>query len=119
MENVAVLVDGAFFIKRALHIFGPLDPEVLADKLHYYACLHTRNHGSKDSQNSSTRMTIDYTGFSSTIVPLCRIRYIILFLRSRLIWQNPSEAFGGFRYMKLSVKREKLRSALGALMISM
>lgn len=55
MENVAVLVDGAFFIKRALHIFGPLDPEVLADKLHYYACLHTRNHGFKDSQNSSTK----------------------------------------------------------------
>ncbi len=48
MENVAILIDGAFFLKRALHIFGALEPKPLADKLHYYACLHTRNHIGKE-----------------------------------------------------------------------
>lgn len=46
MENVAILVDGAFFIKRARRIFGPKDPSQLADILMYYCCRHLfRNRG--------------------------------------------------------------------------
>lgn len=46
MENVAILVDGAFFIKRVRRIFGPMEPEQLADTLIYYARRHLlRDHG--------------------------------------------------------------------------
>ncbi|WP_299145218.1 NYN domain-containing protein [uncultured Dialister sp.] len=55
MENVAVLVDGAFFIKRALHIFGPLEPDALADQLHYFAMQHVKAHRSKDPANAYPR----------------------------------------------------------------
>ena len=48
MENTAILVDGAFFIKRALHIFGPLPPEELADKLVTFASKHTTFHSSSN-----------------------------------------------------------------------
>ena len=41
MENTAILVDGAFFIKRALHIFGPLSPEELANMLVEFSVKHT------------------------------------------------------------------------------
>lgn len=40
MENVAILVDGAFFIKRAVHIFGPLSPKELSTKLVVFAEKH-------------------------------------------------------------------------------
>ena len=42
MERTAILVDGAFFIKRALKIFGPLDPSQLANRLCRYAYYHLR-----------------------------------------------------------------------------
>ncbi len=44
MENTAVLVDGAFFIKRALHIFGALPPDELSDKLVEFAGKHVGYH---------------------------------------------------------------------------
>lgn len=44
MGKTAILVDGAFFLKRALKIFGPLDPEDLAKKLFYYSCKHLKLH---------------------------------------------------------------------------
>lgn len=56
MENVAVLVDGAFFIKRALHIFGPLEPNDLADKLRKYAEKHTHYGKSKSHKNRLYRI---------------------------------------------------------------
>lgn len=31
MENVAILIDGAFFLKRAMHLYGALAPNHLAD----------------------------------------------------------------------------------------
>lgn len=40
MENVAILVDGAFFIKRARHIFGMRTPEELAKILSYHCRCH-------------------------------------------------------------------------------
>ena len=40
MGKTAILVDGAFFLKRALKIFGPQEPEELAKKLFYYSCKH-------------------------------------------------------------------------------
>lgn len=43
MENVAILVDGAFFIKRALHIFGSLSAEELADQLIQHCLKHCNN----------------------------------------------------------------------------
>lgn len=46
MENTAILVDGAFFIKRSLHIFGSLPPEELADKLVDFANKHIAYHSS-------------------------------------------------------------------------
>ena len=51
MENVAILVDGAFFIKRARYIFGSKNPKELADLLNYHCRRHlystkgkTKNH---------------------------------------------------------------------------
>lgn len=41
METTAVLIDGAFFIKRAAHIFGSLPPDELANKLFTHAIKHT------------------------------------------------------------------------------
>lgn len=37
MNKTAIFVDGAFFIKRAYAIFGPLEPKELADKLWTYS----------------------------------------------------------------------------------
>lgn len=39
-EKTAIFIDGAFFIKRALHIFGPTPPDELANKLWSYALKH-------------------------------------------------------------------------------
>lgn len=36
-EKTAIFIDGAFFIKRAQHIFGPTDPQQLANKLWSYS----------------------------------------------------------------------------------
>lgn len=44
MENTAVLIDGAFFIKRAAHIFGSLPPDELANRLFTHALKHTTVH---------------------------------------------------------------------------
>lgn len=52
MENVAILVDGAFFIKRALHIFGRLDPKDLANKL----CQYTQYHLTDDKKGERYRL---------------------------------------------------------------
>ena len=52
MENVAILVDGAFFIKRALHIFGRLEPQELAHKL----CKHTQYHLTDDKEKERHRL---------------------------------------------------------------
>lgn len=38
--RTAIMIDGAFFIRRALKIFGPLTPEELATRLQRYACKH-------------------------------------------------------------------------------
>lgn len=40
MERTAIFVDGAFFIKRALRIFGPLSPSELAHNLWKYSLYH-------------------------------------------------------------------------------
>lgn len=40
MENTAILVDGAFFIKRARYIFGPKKPKTLADLLNKHCRMH-------------------------------------------------------------------------------
>lgn len=42
MMRTAIMVDGAFFIRRAKHIFGALDPEQLANRLSMYACKHAK-----------------------------------------------------------------------------
>lgn len=42
MENVAILVDGAFFLKRAAHIFGMLPADKLADELMKYSRAHVK-----------------------------------------------------------------------------
>lgn len=34
--RTAIMIDGAFFIRRALKIFGPLSPEELAVRLQRY-----------------------------------------------------------------------------------
>lgn len=39
-EKTAIFIDGAFFIKRAQHIFGPTDPQQLANKLWSYSLKH-------------------------------------------------------------------------------
>lgn len=39
-EKTAIFIDGAFFIKRALQIFGPTEPEALANKLWSYSLRH-------------------------------------------------------------------------------
>ncbi len=39
-EKTAIFIDGAFFIKRALHIFGLLSPEDLANRLWSYSLRH-------------------------------------------------------------------------------
>ena len=39
-EKTAIFIDGAFFIKRALRIFGPTPPDALASKLWSYALKH-------------------------------------------------------------------------------
>ncbi|MBO6202091.1 MAG: NYN domain-containing protein [Selenomonas sp.] len=39
-NKTAIFIDGAFFIKRALHIFGPTAPDELANKLWSYALKH-------------------------------------------------------------------------------
>lgn len=44
MRKTAILVDGAFFLKRALKIFGQLSPDELADKLFQYSIAHLRIH---------------------------------------------------------------------------
>jgi uncharacterized LabA/DUF88 family protein len=49
LERTAILVDGAFFIKRALKIFGPLAPEVLATRLFRYSCYHLKGQHSRYS----------------------------------------------------------------------
>lgn len=48
--RTAILIDGAFFIRRALKIFGPLSPEELAARLQRYACKHLILN--KNAQNS-------------------------------------------------------------------
>lgn len=52
MENVAILVDGAFFIKRALHIFGKLTPDVLASKL----CSYSEKHLARDRKGERNKL---------------------------------------------------------------
>lgn len=48
MENVAILVDGAFFIKRARNIFGKKTPDELARILSYYCHRHLlSDHGKR------------------------------------------------------------------------
>lgn len=44
MGKTAILVDGAFFLKRAMRIFGHLSPEDLAKKLFFYSCKHLKAH---------------------------------------------------------------------------
>jgi len=39
-DKTAIFIDGAFFIKRALSIFGPIEPDKLADKLWSYSLRH-------------------------------------------------------------------------------
>lgn len=39
-EKTAIFVDGAFFIKRALAIFGPIEADKLADRLWSYSLRH-------------------------------------------------------------------------------
>ena len=46
MNKTAIFVDGAFFIKRAYAIFGPLEPKELADKLWTYSLIHLYPHRS-------------------------------------------------------------------------
>ncbi len=41
----AVLVDGAFFVKRSRHVWGRLRPERAADLLHRMALDHLRENG--------------------------------------------------------------------------
>ncbi len=55
MGKTAILVDGAFFLKRALKIFGPLEPEDLAKKLFYYSCKHLRAHNYHSSYDKPIR----------------------------------------------------------------
>lgn len=55
MGKTAILVDGAFFIRRALRIFGPLSPQELADKLFYYSCKHLRAHNYHPSKGKADR----------------------------------------------------------------
>jgi len=43
MERIAIFVDGAFFIKRALKIFGPLAPADLANNLWKFSLHHLYN----------------------------------------------------------------------------
>lgn len=52
MENVAILVDGAFFIKRALHIFGKLTPDELASKL----CSYSEKHLARDRKGERNKL---------------------------------------------------------------
>lgn len=44
MNKTAIFVDGAFFIKRSYAIFGPLEPQVLADNLWKYCLMHLYPH---------------------------------------------------------------------------
>lgn len=79
MMKTAIMVDGAFFIRRAKHIFGALDPEQLANRLSRYACKHAEQKGvpmyeslyriffydcpplQKKMQHPLTKKTIDYS----------------------------------------------------------
>lgn len=47
MNKTAIFVDGAFFIKSAYAIFGPLETKELADKLWTYSLIHLYPHQKK------------------------------------------------------------------------
>ena len=55
MGKTAILEDGAFFLKRALKIFGPQEPEELAKKLFYYSCKHLKAHNYHQDKTLSLR----------------------------------------------------------------
>jgi uncharacterized LabA/DUF88 family protein len=52
-DKTAIFIDGAFFIKRALSIFGPQEPKDLADKLWTYSLYHLYPRLHKDQKKSS------------------------------------------------------------------
>lgn len=55
MTRTAILVDGAFFIKRAIAIFGRLTAGELADKLFYYSCKHLKFHNELNDNKHRSR----------------------------------------------------------------
>lgn len=63
MGKTAILVDGAFFIRRSMHLFGEQTPKKLADILFAFSCKHLSGYGpssdSKDKLSSSHNATIE------------------------------------------------------------
>lgn len=45
MIRTAIMIDGAFFIRRARRIFGALDPGQLASRLYRHSCAHAAQKG--------------------------------------------------------------------------
>lgn len=58
-EKAAVFIDGAFFIKRALQIFGSLDPHLLADKLWTFSLYHLYPRSYSDTRNNRSKKAKD------------------------------------------------------------
>ena len=61
-DKTAIFIDGAFFIKRALNIFGPLEPNELADKLWSFSLYHLypRSHSETKANNSRQAKDNDF-----------------------------------------------------------
>ena len=64
-EKTAIFIDGAFFIKRAQHIFGPTDPQQLANKLWSYSLkhiypMHTIKRDKLSKEKKDERDTMDF-----------------------------------------------------------
>ena len=59
-DKTAIFIDGAFFIKRALSIFGPIEPDKLADKLWSYSLRHIYPFHDKKWEDLSKKETAVY-----------------------------------------------------------
>lgn len=64
-DKTAIFIDGAFFIKRAVAIFGPLEPEELANKLWSYSLrhiypFHDKNWDALSKKEKDLRETSDF-----------------------------------------------------------
>ena len=70
MGKTAILVDGAFFIRRSMHLFGEQTSKKLADILFAFSCKHLSGYGpSSDSKDKSP------LSHSATLEQLYRIFY--------------------------------------------